>query len=265
MKYVLVTGGASGIGASICETLSKRGYQVFSLDICESKKERKNIQDFIVDITKESDIESCYKIISETTNKLDAIINCAGIGAMASLIEVDSKKIERILNINLLGMIRINKIFFPLIKENKGRIINISSECGWISPAPFNGPYIISKYAVEAYNDSLRRELNFLGIKVIKIQPGSFKTNMHASAINNFKELREETKLYKNTLKSMGKSMRRELKNVNDIKYLMDAIVKALEATNPKICYRVKNSRVMSIINKFSEKTIDNIYLNSLK
>lgn len=267
MKYILVTGAASGIGKMIVETMARRGWMVFATDVNEeilNILKGKNIIPIYMDVTKEKTIIDAYRKVAHETLYLDVVLNCAGIGLMSSLIEEDVKKIEKVMNINLFGMIRVNKIFFPLIPKTTGRIVTISSECGWMSPSPFNGPYIMSKYAVEAYNDSLRRELNILGIKVIKIQPGSFKTAMHKKTIDNFKELVDNTKYYKAELKNMSKMMRKELKNVNDPKYLINAVINACEKEKPKLCYKVKNSPSMSFINLLPEKVIDNIYLKYL-
>ena len=267
MKYILITGAASGIGKMIAETMARRNWTVFATDLNKemlSNMKSKNIIPIYMDITNEKTIIEAYRVVAKETLYLDVVLNCAGIGLMSSLIEEDVKKIEKVMDINLFGMIRVNKIFFPIIPKETGRIINISSECGWMSPAPFNAPYIMSKYAVEAYNDSLRRELNILGIKVIKIQPGSFKTAMHKHTVDNFKELVESTKHYKSELKLMSKMMRKELKNANNPKYLMNAVVDACESQKPKLCYRVKNSPSMTLINLLPEKTIDNVYLKSL-
>lgn len=267
MKYILITGAASGIGKMITEVMARRGWFVFAADVNKDALESlksKNIFPIYMDITKEKTIEDAYRKVAHETLYLDVIINCAGIGLMSSLVEEDISKIEKIMDINLFGMIRVNKIFFPLLPKETGRIVTISSECGWMSPSPFNGPYIMSKYAVEAYNDSLRRELNILGIKVIKIQPGSFKTAMHKNTIENFKELVESTKYFKSELKAMSKMMRKELKNTNDPKYLLNAVIKACESNNPKLNYRVKNSPSMTLINMLPEKVIDNIYSKSL-
>ena len=267
MKFVLVTGGASGIGYLTCKTLAEKGYAVLACDINEDglktlqKPYAENIFPFFMDITNDETITAAYEAAQKITGKLDAIVNCAGISQMGSLIEEDPKNTQRVLDINLLGMMRVNKTFFPLLQAAKGRIVTISSECGRFSPTPFNGPYTISKYAVEAYNDTLRRELNFLGLKVIKIQPGSFKTNMHNDTLNVFIRLKNETKLFKPVLIKMEKLMVNELKNANDPKQLIKIILKALESKNPKILYTVKNSNLLGLISLFPEKLIDSVYL----
>lgn len=267
MGYILVTGAASGIGRMITETMSRRGWIVFACDINKNiinSYKNKNIIPVYMDVTNEKSINDAYREVAKNTLYLDIIINCAGIGLISSLIEEDLKLVQNVINVNLLGMIRVNKILFPILNKPEGRIINISSECGWMSAAPFNGPYSISKYGVEAYNDSLRRELMLMGMKVIKIQPGSFKTNMHKKTVESYKMLVESTKYFKPELSGMAKMLKRSLANPNDPKYIIDAVIKACESKKPKICYRVKNDIGRTIIDLLPEKLIDKLYKNVL-
>lgn len=263
MKYALVTGGANGIGKMICDTLSNRGYTIFACDIKKGEigDLKPNIIPIYMDVTDETSITDAFNEISKTTNKLDAVVNCAGIIKMASLVESDPKKTELAMNINLMGMVRVNKIFFPMILEAKGRIINIGSEVGWMSASPFSGPYVISKHAVNAYNDTLRRELNFIGIKVINVQPGSFKTNIHNNTRDTFENLKADTSFFKDAVNKMGNMMENELNHFNDPKYLMKVIVDAIEKKKPKINYKVKNGLSLRIINMLPEKIIDKLYI----
>lgn len=267
MKYVLVTGGANGIGKMICDTLANKGYTVFACDIQKNETNDLNskIISMYMDITNEDSITNAFNEISKTTNKLDALVNCAGIMLMASLVETDIKNTEKVMNINLFGMMRVNKIFFPMIKEAMGRIVTIGSEVGWMSASPFSGPYTISKHAVNTYNDTLRRELIFLGIKVINIQPGSFKTNIHDDTRKTFENLKSETVYFKNVISKMETTMEKELNNFNDPAPLMKSVVDAIEKKNPKIDYKIKNSILLKIINLFPEKVIDSIFFKFLK
>ena len=195
------------------------------------------------------------------TDKLDAVINFSGIHTMASMVEGDIvQTMEKMIDINLMGMVRVNRAFFELIKAGGGRIINCSSECGYMKAQPFNGPYTVTKYAVEAYNDSLRRELLCQGIKVIKIQPGSFKTNLLNAAQAGFDELYDNTRYYKNALTKMQPLMKWELKKAKDPIYMVRALLKAAQRAKPKINYRVKNSRLMGMMELIPNVLIDAIY-----
>lgn len=268
MKYILITGAGNGLGYQTVQLLDKKKYTIFACDLDLTNyngNDNENIIPINIDVTDQDLIDKAFDIVSKKTDKLDAIINFAGVGMFDSLIEGKISRMQKVMDINLFGTIRMNKTFFPLIRNANGRIINISSENGWTTPSPFNGIYSMSKYAIEAYNHSLRRELNFLGIKVIDIQPGSFKSNMHINVKAYFKELKETSKLYSRELTKMGKMMDSEMENANDFKYLFNAIEDALNNENPKIIYRVKNSRKLSFMSKLPHRTVDNMYIKYLK
>lgn len=219
-----------------------------------------NIIPIQANITDGESVKNAVAEVLKTTDKLDGVINFAGILYMGSVVEGDESMMERILKINLLGMYIINKYFFPLILAGKGRIINISSEIGWMSAQPFNAFYGTSKHAVEAYTDSLRRELMFLDIPVVKINPGSFKTEMHGAAEKNFANMLNNTTHYAEIMRKMEPLMLGELKHANDPRYLVDAVYKAFTAKKPKIRYKVKSSKKLVMMNLFSEKMQDKIY-----
>jgi NAD(P)-dependent dehydrogenase (short-subunit alcohol dehydrogenase family) len=265
MKYAVFTGAAGGLGSSCAIAMAERDWTVFVADINEKALaemgKNKNIIPLKVDITDEESVEQARAKVEETTDSLQAVINFAGIHAMSSLIEGDSPAlVEKMLKINVMGMVRINKAFFDLVKKGKGRIVNCSSECGWMKPQPFNGPYTLTKYAVEAYNDSLRRELLCFGIPVVKIQPGSFKTNMHAAATASFDRMFENTEFYKHALTKLKPLMDFELKHANDLEHLVKAVIKAVEDDKPKHNYRVKNSRLIGTLELIPDKLVDAIY-----
>lgn len=264
MRYALVTGATSGLGDHVAKVLAQMGWHVFACGRNETALQ--NLRDTTyetpvkMDVTDQESIDAEYQEICQQTDHLDAIINFSGVQKMGSLIESDVKLTEDCLNVNLLGMVRVNKTFFPLVEKCHGRIVNCSSECGWMTPQPFNGPYTLSKYAVEAYNDSLRRELMFLDIPVIKIQPGSFKTAIFNSTLHSFDELIENTTHYKEVLSRMKVFMMIELKASNDPKYLVRAVIDAVTSPTPKRKYRVKNSKLLELVESMMPFAVDNMY-----
>ncbi|MBR3737743.1 MAG: SDR family NAD(P)-dependent oxidoreductase [Eubacterium sp.] len=264
MKYALVTGATSDLGKEIAKRVSESGWYVFACGRNErALEELKNttyVHPLCVDVTNQESIDAAFEEVSKVTDKLDAIINFSGVQQMASLVEGNIDIVSDMLEVNLMGMVRMNKTFFPLIKNAKGRIINCSSECGWMTPQPFNGPYTLSKYAVEAYNDSLRRELMFVDIPVIKIQPGSFKTAMHGTTTKSFDRLSKSTTMYSDVLDKMKFMMDIELKMANDPKYLVDAVMNALTSPVPKQKYRVKNSPILGFVEIMHPLIVDSAY-----
>lgn len=269
MKYALVTGATGGLGGEVAKALAAQGWYVFAAG--RSEKALENIENntpchaLKLDITDQASIDAALETVKETTDHLDALINFSGVQKMASLIEGDIEIVQSMIDVNLMGMVRMNKTFFPLIKAVNGRIINCSSECGWMTPQPFNGPYTLSKYAVEAYNESLRRELMFLDIPVIKIQPGSFKTAMHGSTTASFDKLIGETNWYRDVLETMKVMMQLELKMANDPKHLVAAVLEAVNTDKPKQNYRVKNSPILGMVELVPSNLLDKMYKSILK
>ena len=269
MRYALVTGATSGLGKEIAIRLSESGWCVFACGRNENAlkeiRETTYCHPLKIDVVDQDSINAAFEEVSGVTDHLNAIINFSGIQKMSSLIEGDISIIKQSLDVNLLGMARVNKTFFPLIKKCNGRIINCSSECGWMTPQPFNGSYTLSKYAVEAYNDSLRRELMFLDIPVIKIQPGSFKTAMHGKTLDSFDKLINSTDMYRDVLEKMKGMMLIELKMANEPDALIKAVMKAVNDPHPRQKYRVKNSPLLGAIEVMHPMTVDRLYKKFLQ
>nr|XP_011726824.1 retinol dehydrogenase 16-like [Macaca nemestrina] len=110
-----------------------------------------------------------------TVPGLWGLVNNAGISLPAAPNELLTKQdFVTVLDVNLLGVIDVTLSLLPLVRKARGRVVNVSSICGQVSL--FGGGYCISKYGVEAFSDSLRRELSYFGVKVAMIEPGYFKT-----------------------------------------------------------------------------------------
>jgi NAD(P)-dependent dehydrogenase (short-subunit alcohol dehydrogenase family) len=243
-KHVFISGAFGGIGRVTTQLLVGKGWQVFAGDqnpeIIPFYKDHQQVTPLLIDIRDPKAIEKAFKEISQKSDGLDAIITMAGILKVGSVAELPLDELKEILDINLLGMYEVNRRFLPLILQRNGRIVTMSSEIGKQSAAPFNGLYSISKHAVEAYSDALRRELAFLGIKVIKIQPGPFKTSMTRNAEKQFIEAKESSHYFKDNLKKGITYLPKVYKNAHDPEDVAKVILKALEATKPKIAYAIK-------------------------
>lgn len=131
-----------------------------------------------LDVTDEQSTENCYNVVKqyldENAIQLWAIINNAGIFTGGAIELGKLREFERCFAVNSLGVIRITRTFLPLIRRSKGRIICVDSFAGRISFAGL-ASYSISKYAVSAFTDALRREMHRFGVKVITIEPSLYK------------------------------------------------------------------------------------------
>ena len=263
MKQVLITGAAGGLGRVTSEYLAARGWHVFAADVIRKKEAyplHPQINPISVDLTSETSITNAFNYVSEQIEGLDAIVNLAGTLILGSVVEIPSQDIEQIMNINLMGIYRINKAFLPLLLKRKGRIINVSSETGWQSAAPFNGPYSMTKHALEAYSDALRRELNLLDIKVIKIQPGAFKAGMTRDINNLFSNALKSTQLFRENLSSAIDLVEGVYDKANDPDFFARVVYKSLKAKKPKTRYSVKPDRARMFLEWLPAKWADRIF-----
>ncbi|NPD89547.1 MAG: SDR family NAD(P)-dependent oxidoreductase [Asgard group archaeon] len=247
-KTVLVTGAASGIGQAITEYLAERGETVIATDfIAEGLKKynkRKNILPVLMDVRSSDSINEALKKVESFCDGLDVLVNNAGIFVGGPLVEIDIEEIERIMDINVLGYARVTQAFYSLLKNKGSKIINLSSEVARIS-FPFNGPYSMSKYAIEAFSDSLRRELVNFGIKVVIIQPGAMSTGfieVTKAVYQKYSESADFQDIFSRLIPVLEKE------KYSDPIFIAKKIYKIIHKRKPKIRYRVKNNQQRRIL-----------------
>lgn len=262
-KYVLLTGANGGIGKSILDFI-KNDYKVIALDVSDSNIKDSGVPFIKCDITKDDDLNKTFNQISTITDNLYAIVNTVGIFMMQSIIEGNESDFRKIFDINFFGIYSLNKKMFPLLKEGS-KIVILTSELANYSPQPFQGYYNLTKMTLDNYADVLRRECNYLGIKVIKLQSGSMKTNMLSKANNDFDEMVNNSKYFKLQLTKLKYMMEREITKTNDPLLVAKTIKKILDKKNPKIRYRIKNSASLKLMGALPESTQDKIYKKVIK
>lgn len=186
---VVVTGASTGIGRAICDALIAEGWRVFGsvrkdADAAALKGALgQNFTPLIFDVTDADAIARGAETVRAALNgrTLNGLVNNAGIAVAGPLRYLPLDDLEHQLNVNLFGVLRTTQAFLPMLGADKafkgapGRIINMSSVAGKIA-SPIMGPYSMSKHALEALSDSLRRELMMHGIDVVVIAPGAIKT-----------------------------------------------------------------------------------------
>ena len=268
-RIALVTGAGGGLGHATVERLVANGWKVFAADInkdmLRSSMHDPDVMPVVIDVTDRESIRSAYDAVASNTDHLDGVVNFAGIMGVGSLTDIPEERLARVLDINVMGTYRVNKKFLPLVEAARGRIVNISSETGWQSAAPFNGPYAMSKHAIEAYSTSLRRELALLGIKVITVQPGPFRTDMLAGIEKAFTQAQGETTKFASVLGALKGLATKAAGTANDPDILAQVIQSALTAKRPKAVYSVKPDRLRSALDRLPLRAADQAYLTVLQ
>lgn len=192
-KTALITGGAKGIGAAISETLAREGYHVFinyfrSQDEAQALLERittagGTAELFPADITSQKDVRKMIaEVILAGNNKLDVLVNNAGIAQWGLLTTTEEEVWERILSVNLTSAYRMCRSVLPLmVRRGYGSILNVASVWGTYegcSEASCETAYASSKSGLIGLTRSLACEVAPAGIRVNAVAPGVIRTDM---------------------------------------------------------------------------------------
>ncbi|XP_068123608.1 retinol dehydrogenase 7-like [Hyperolius riggenbachi] len=184
-KYVFITGCDSGFGNLLAKKLDKRGMKVLAACMTQTgaenlKKETSSrLQVRILDVTDSTSVSSAAEWVSTKVGNsgLWGLVNNAGIGSTIAPNEWHTREdFFSMMNVNFLGTVDVTVQLLYLVRKAQGRIVTVSSGAGRL--ASLGGGYAPSKFAVEAFSDSLRRDMREFGVKVSIIEPGAFQTQM---------------------------------------------------------------------------------------
>jgi len=184
MKTVVVTGVSTGIGWATAKVLLDAGLRVFGSVRREEDAARlsrefgSGFQPLLFDVTDTAAVRDAAEEVRRALGgeALFGLVNNAGIAVPGPLLHLKIEEFRRQLDVNLTGQLIVIQAFAPLLDgEHPGRIVMISS-MGGRNAAPFVGPYSTTKFGLEGFSESLRRELMVFGIDVIVIAPGAVAT-----------------------------------------------------------------------------------------
>jgi len=183
-KRVLITGASSGIGFDAAHALAQAGYEVFAaarrVALMEPLREF-GVTPVELDVTSPDSIAACLAVVGD----VDVLVNNAGYGYFGPIECVPMEEARRQLEVNLFGLAELCKAVLPGMRSRgNGRIINIGSVAGKAA-LNFGGWYNVSKFAVEAFSDTLRIEMKPFGVSVVLIEPGAINTAWGDIAANH--------------------------------------------------------------------------------
>ncbi len=264
---VLITGASTGIGRATAQYLSSKGFYIYagfrnSKDL-EALSKLDNIQPLQLDVTCSDEISSAVEMIKSKGTGLFSVINNAGIAKAGPLMDLPETDLREQFDVNLMGVHQVTKACFPLLLKSKGRIIMISSDSGFFA-TPFFGPYCSSKFALEGYSDSLRRELMLVGVKVIIIQPGRVSTPIWDKGEALFDSFKDS--IFMNYAKKIGEHAIAKGKTTGLAPIeIARTIYLALTRKQPKIRYLIApNPFKYRIIKLLSGKSVDRLIYKEL-
>ncbi|XP_052609746.1 retinol dehydrogenase 16-like [Peromyscus californicus insignis] len=252
-KHVFITGCDSGFGNLLARQLDRRGMRVLAACLTENgaeelrRKTSNRLETVTLDVTKTESIVAATQWVKERVGNrgLWGLVNNAGISIPTVPNQwLKKEDFVKILDVNLLGMIEVTLNMLPLVRKARGRVVNVSSIVGRVSF--LGGGYCISKYGVEAFSDSLRRELSYFGVKVAVIEPGFFKTDITSSDrhLSNTKMVWDQAssevkEIYGENFLASHLSMLKSLdqKCNEDLSLVTDCMEHALTSCHPRTRY----------------------------
>ncbi|KAM6214155.1 retinol dehydrogenase 5 [Rhynchocyon petersi] len=181
--FIFITGCDSGFGRLLALRLDQRGFRVLASCLTPAGAEdlqrvaSSRLQTILLDVTDPQSVQWAAKWVETQVGEagLFGLVNNAGVaGIIGPTPWLTRDDFHRVLSVNTLGPITVTLALLPLVQQARGRVVNVTSVLGRL--AANGGGYCVSKFGLEAFSDSLRRDMAPFGVKVSIVEPGFFRT-----------------------------------------------------------------------------------------
>lgn len=195
MKNVIITGAANGVGKAVANILKEENLILIDIDEKNLLKTAKDINSeyYVCDLSNADEINKVVDNISSKYNKIDCLINCAGMWISGDMSKIEQPifnemnsldRIKKVIDTNVFGTIAMIKSLFPIMqKQGYGQIININSQSGVMCEPSFP-IYNATKQSTNAFRKAVQDDLARNNIKITDICPGLIQTNFYKRANN---------------------------------------------------------------------------------
>ena len=238
-QTVLVTGASSGIGAATARLFHARGFTVFGT----SRSANPASTEFTMlslDVTSDTSVRDCIDHVISQTGRIDVLVNNAGYVLNGAIEETSLAEAKDQFETNFFGVVRMVNAILPSMREARaGRIINIGSLVGLIA-VPYSAFYCATKFALEAYSESLWYELQPFGIGVCLIEPGYIRTSISQAACTAEGLL----PAYEGPRQRVTASIKDGVEKGCSPELVAKAILHAATSRHPRLRYRVGSDAV---------------------
>jgi NAD(P)-dependent dehydrogenase (short-subunit alcohol dehydrogenase family) len=238
-KVWFITGASVGLGSELAKLLLARGASVVATarktelltELAKAYPETALVLG--LDVTRSEQVDAAVATAMQRFGKIDVLVNNAGYGIVGAVEESDETEYRPMFETNVFGLIRMTQAVLPQMRARKsGTIVNLSSIGGLVATPGF-GLYNGTKFALEGISEALAQEVKPLGIHVLIVEPGPFRTNFLARGeMPAAKHIAE----YDATAgKSREYAEKQNGRQPGDPKKAVAAIVKAVEAGSPPL------------------------------
>ncbi|MEZ4668637.1 MAG: oxidoreductase [Anaerolineae bacterium] len=234
-----ITGVSTGLGRTLAEAVLENGdYVAGTLRQAEQMAAFTALNPeraFAVqmDVTRPEQVEAAVKQVVDHFGRIDVLVNNSGHGMIGAIEETSDAEARHLFDVNVFGVLTVLRAVLPHLRAQKrGWIVNLSSQGGMRSFAG-SGIYCASKHALEAFSESLSLELSHLGIKVLIVEPGPFRTDFLGRSMvlteNVIADYANTSGQRRTNLSSL------DGKQIGDPVRAASAIIKAVESPTPPL------------------------------
>ncbi|MCB0115057.1 MAG: SDR family oxidoreductase [Caldilineaceae bacterium] len=275
LQSVVITGASTGIGKACALWMDRLGWRVFAgvrkqTDADALRQEGSaRLQPVFIDVTDDESIAAVAKEISAVVGAdgLHGLVNNAGMAYGGVLEFMPPEHLRKQIEVNVIGQLAVTQPLIPLLRQARGRIVNMSSMAGY-SATPIMGAYSASKFALEGLSDALRLELRPWGIHVALIEPGEIDTPIWQKSLQLVKEWLaayppEAQKLY-------GPLIDKALKSVESAggipaEEVAENVAHALTAEKPRVRYIVgRDAQIRRWIERLPDSLRDKLIASQM-
>lgn len=260
-KVWFITGCSTGFGRNLALEALKQGHLV-----AVTSRKTDDVKDIVeqypdtsiaiqLDVTKPDEIKSAVEQAVSKFQRIDVLVNNAGIGYFGAIEESEEAEVRRMFEINVFGLGNMTNSVLPIMrKQRSGHIVNIASVGGFVS-FPAVGFYNATKYAVFGLSESLSKEVAHMGIKVTIVAPSGFRTDWAGRSANNSQIVIDD---YHETAHANKNNIRGYSGNQpGDPERAAQAILKAVESAEPPLRLFLGAGALKGARNKIMEVTKD--------
>jgi NAD(P)-dependent dehydrogenase (short-subunit alcohol dehydrogenase family) len=268
MASVLITGASRGIGRASVLALDRAGHEVIAgvrtedagRELAAAASGR--LRPVHLDVTDRDSIRAAAEVAGE---RLDALVNNAGV-AVAGIVEaLDLDELRRQLEVNVVGQVAVTQALLPQLRRARGRVVFVGSIAGR-SALPFLAAYAASKHALEAIGDSLRMELRPWGIHVAVVEPGSIATPIWSKGAATAEEIQARVPestlaLYADRVAAFRRAATAAGRRGQPVERVAEVVEHALTADRPKTRYLVgRDAKLRAGFERLPDRLRDRVY-----
>ena len=276
---VVVTGASTGIGYACALHLDGIGFRVFAGVRRDEDAERlraagsERLAPIMLDVTDSDSIAAAARAVETALadKPLAGLVNNAGIAVSGPVEYLPIGEVRKQLEVNFIGQVAVTQAFLPLLRRSHGRIVNIGSVGGEVA-LPFLSPYAASKHALEGFSDSLRREVEPLGVKVAVVRPGAIRSSIWERGNQAADEVLasvppEAHDLYGDAVRGARAAADQRAREAIPAQAVADVVEQALTSDKPKTRYVVgRTGKVMVTLERWlPDRTFDRLVARAMR